>query len=163
MRITLTSGADAVSVANNVKPIDENSNSPSRSDLTRLREQLAPLYEDPEIDLVVLFGSRAAGEGHAESDIDLAIRGEAPLDLVAVTNRVTRLLRTDRVDLVDLRRASPLLLREVARRGWLLYERSPGLYVMFSSLAHRRYVDTAKLRAAQREAIRNFLRERGVA
>ncbi len=146
-----------------MKPQDEPAGMKTNPDLSRLREQLSPLYENPEIDLVILFGSRAAGEMHAESDIDLALQGRGPLDLVAMTNQVTQLLRTDRVDVVDLRRASPVMMMEVVRGGVLLYEQSPGLYVTFCSLAHRRYVDTAKLRNAQRDAIQRFLRARGVA
>ncbi len=80
-----------------------------------------------------------------------------------MTNLVTQLLHVNTVDLVDLRRATPLLMMEVARGGHLLYERMPGGYATFCSLAHRRYVDTAKLRVGQRETIRQFLRERGAA
>lgn len=117
-------------------------------DLNRLKEQLGPLLANPDVQLVMLFGSATSGALHAESDLDLAIQGRRPLDLVEVTNQVMRLLRTDRVDVVDLRRASPLLMMEIARGGRLLYERAPGLYVAFCSLAHWRYVDTAKLRVA---------------
>lgn len=132
-------------------------------DLNRLKERLGPLMASPDVQLVVLFGSAITGALHPGSDLDLAIQGQGPLDLVEVTTQVMRLLRTDRVDVVDLRRASPLLMMEVARGGQVLYERTPGLYVAFCSLAHRRYVDTAKLRVAQQAAIQQFLRARGVA
>ena len=128
-----------------------------------VRERLAPLFADPDIDLVIVFGSVAGGVTRADSDLDLAVRGLKPLDLVSLTNTITRLLHADAVDVVDLRRASPLLMMEVVRGGRLLYERTPGSYVAFCSLAHRRYVDTAKLRVAQREVIRYFLRDRGAA
>ncbi len=45
------------------------------------------------------------------------------------------------------------------RNAFVVWQ-GPGWRVV---LAHRRYVDTAKLRAAQREFIQHFLRERGVA
>lgn len=131
--------------------------------IVQLRERLAPLFANPAIELVILFGSMASGTGHTESDLDLAVRGSGVLDLVALTNDVTRLLHMDDVDLVDLRRASPLLTMEVARKGRLLYEKTPGSYPAFCSLAHRRYIDTSKLRIAQRETIRQFLRDRGAA
>jgi uncharacterized protein len=134
----------------------------SRS-IAQLREHLAPLCADPDINLVILFGSAASGSTHAESDLDLAVAGKDPLDLVRFTNVITRLLHTDAVDLVDLQHASPLLMMEVVRGGRLIYERVPGSYLAFCSLAHRRYVDTAKLRDAQREAIQHFLRRRGAA
>jgi predicted nucleotidyltransferase len=128
-----------------------------------LCRRLAPLSADPDIDLAVLFGSVATGETRADSDVDLALLGRHPLDLVRLSNVVTQLLQTDAVDVVDLRRASPLLQNEVVKGGRLIYERVPGAYPAFCSLAHRRYVDTAKLRIAQREAIQQFLRERGAA
>jgi hypothetical protein len=74
-----------------------------------------------------------------------------------MTNRVTRLLRSDAVDIVDLRTASPLLKYAALRDGKLLYERSPGLYLSAFSLAFRRYIDTKKLRDARRSAIRDYL------
>lgn len=128
-----------------------------------IRERLAPLFADPGIDLVILFGSVAEGVARADSDLDIAVRGRQPLDLVSLTNTITRLLHADAVDVVDLRRASPLLMMEVVRGGRLLYERTPGSYVSLYSLAHRRYVDTAKLRVAQRDTIQRFLQDRGAA
>jgi len=137
-------------------------NKTAQLDERRLAEQLAPLFHRPEIRLVVLFGSAATGRRHGGSDLDLAILGDTPLDLVELTNRVITLTHVNDVDLVDLRRAPPLLAMEVARHGRLLHERSAGDYAQFVSLAYRRYVDTAKLRAAQKEAIAGFLRERGL-
>lgn len=128
-----------------------------------LRERLAPLCVDPNIELIILFGSVATGVSHAESDLDLAVQGKGQLDLVSLTNAITQLLHRDAVDVVDLRRASPLLMMEVVRGGRLLYERAAGSYAAFCSLAHRRYVDAAKLRIAQRETIQQFLLDRGVA
>lgn len=128
-----------------------------------LANQLAPLFARPDIQLVILYGSAATGRTHRRSDLDLAILGDQPLDLIELTNQVIILTHRNEADVVDLRRASPLLAMEVARSGRPLYERSPGLYAQFCSLAYRRYVDTAKLRNAQKQAIARFLRARGVA
>jgi predicted nucleotidyltransferase len=51
----------------------------------QLRERLAPLFADEKIEMVILFGSMATGAARAESDVDVAIRGTGPLDLVALT------------------------------------------------------------------------------
>jgi predicted nucleotidyltransferase len=128
-----------------------------------LVNQLAPLCARPDIQLVILFGSAATGRMHGRSDLDLAILGDEPLDLIDLTNQVMILTHRNEADVVDLRRTSPLLAMEVARSGRPLYERSRGLYAQFCSLAYRRYVDTAKLREAQKAAIASFLRERGLA
>lgn len=122
-----------------------------------LRASLVPLTEDPAVRLVVLFGSAAGDAPGRPHDLDLAFLSDAPIEAVDLTNRLTRLLREDAVDVVDLRRAPPLLAARVAERGVPLYERAPGEFACFRSLAWRRYVDTAKLRRLQHESIHRML------
>ena len=140
----------------------ENTLTPSRDDERELKQSLAPLCAQSQNRLIVLFGSMSKGATTSRSDLDLAILADEPLDLVDVTNRVTTMIHVSDVDVVDLRRASPLLAMEVARHGRLLYERAPGEYAEFCSLAQRRYADTAKLRAGKKVAIAQFLKARGV-
>lgn len=111
----------------------------------------------PDLELVVLFGSTAKGRRRAGSDVDVAVRCAGPADLDVLHGVLAPALRTDRLDLVDLRRAGPTLAMEVARSGRLLFESRPGAFREFQSLASRRYCDTAKLRRAQHRAIRVFL------
>lgn len=111
----------------------------------------------PDLELLVLFGSTATGRATQRSDVDLAVRCGGLADLDAIYLALAPRLRTDRLDLVDLRRAGPLLAFQVARTGTLLHERRPGAFREFQSLASRRYCDTAKLRRAQRRAIQAFL------
>ncbi len=117
----------------------------------------------PELELLVLFGSAVKGRARSRSDIDLGVRCGGPADLDALYLAIAPRLGTDRLDLVDLRRADPLLAFEVARTGRLLFERQPGVFRRFQSLASRRYCDTAKLRHAQRRAIHAFLEREGLA
>lgn len=110
--------------------------------------------------LVVLFGSRAKGTARPSSDVDLGfISNEDWLDL---TNECVRLLRTDRVDVVDLARASPLLAMAVTRYGRPLHEGEPAAWASFSSLSLRRYCDTAKLRRLREKGIRDYIRSKGL-
>ncbi len=122
-----------------------------------IRSRLEPLYHDSGLQLIVLFGSLAKGRRNRRSDIDLAFLYDVPFDIVQVTNRVSQLLRSDAIDVVDLRTASPLLKFSAMQDGKALYERSPGIFSSFYSIAFRRYVDTKKLRDAQRLAVRNYL------
>jgi len=80
-------------------------------------ERLRPLFEDESIRLVILFGSLAGGEGEGAGDIDIAVGADDGLDVIGLTNRITRLLREDAVDVVDLRGAPPLLKARRARAG----------------------------------------------
>lgn len=126
-----------------------------------IRNKLSPLFQDAGLRLILLFGSSVSGKVHKRSDIDLAFLFDKPADILALTNRVIRLLHTDNVDVVDLRRSSPLLKFSAVRSGRLLYERAPGMFNEFYSLAFRMYVDTKKLRDAQAVAIKQFLKSRG--
>lgn len=129
-----------------------------------MAERLADLGQvEPAVELVVLFGSAAKGRARPRSDVDIAVRGDGPADLDALYLILAPRVGTDRLDLVDLRRAGPLLAFEVARHGRLLFERAPGAFRGFQALASRRYCDTAKLRRAQERAIRVFLERQGLA
>ncbi len=109
------------------------------------------------LELVVLFGSLAVGRLHKESDIDVGFLFDRSADVMDLVNRVTRMLGSDNVDVVDLRRASPLLRYAAAQKGIALYEREPGSFIRFYSLSYRMYVDTKKLRQARARAIERFL------
>ena len=130
-------------------------------------EQLAEQLEDlreiaPSVDLVVLFGSVARGRSRPESDTDVAVRCDGPVDLDALYLLLAPRLAASRLDLVDLRRTGSLLAFQVARHGRLLYERDAGAFRSFQSLASRRYCDTDKLRRAQRRSIHAFLERQGL-
>jgi len=129
--------------------------------IDEIKAKLAPLFEEEALQLVLLFGSQSSGQIHPESDIDLGFLYDEAVDLLELTNKVIQLLRKDRVDVIDLRRANSLLCFSAARQGKLLYERCPGLFNSFYSLSFRRYIDTKKLRDARQRAIDNFLEARG--
>lgn len=88
---------------------------------------------------------------------------DGPADLDALYLALAPRLGTDRLDLIDLRRAGPLLAMAVARTGRPLFERESGAFREFQSLASRRYCDTDKLRRAGRRAIYVFLEREGLA
>jgi predicted nucleotidyltransferase len=127
-----------------------------------IKDKLAPLLEEEGLELVILFGSAATGRRHQRSDIDLAFLFKGPVDILSLANRVIKLLQTDSVDVVDLRGASPLLRYAATKNGRLLYQRGEGLFNQFYSLAARSYIDTKKLRDAQRAYIARYLGSRGL-
>lgn len=130
--------------------------------IEEIRDMLSPLFNDEGLRLVLIFGSVVLGKVHRRSDIDLAFLFDKPVDILTLTNRVIKLLHTDNVDVIAMRDASPLLRFSVAKNGRVLYERTPGLFNEFYSLAFRMYVDTKKLREAQRASICHFLEARGL-
>jgi predicted nucleotidyltransferase len=130
--------------------------------IEEIRERLVPLFKERDLRLILLFGSALTGAVHKKSDIDLAFLFDRPVDILSMTNSVIRLLHTDKVDVIDLKHASPLLKYSVAQKGRPLYEKSLGIFNEFYSLAFRMYVDTRKLREARETAIKYFLESRGL-
>ncbi len=116
----------------------------------------------PDLRLLVLFGSTAKGRAGRRSDVDLGVQCDRAADLDGLHVAIASRLRTERVDLVDLRRAGPLLAFEVARTGRVLFERRPGAFREFQSLASRRYSDSEKFRRSQRHALHAFLAREGL-
>ena len=121
-----------------------------------LRESLRPLWDRGEFLLVVLFGSWATGRGGPHSDLDLAFLPRNGMDETVTTSEVIRLTHWNEVDVVNLRHADPLTAREVAERGIVVFAHDASEFTEFRSLAFRRYVDSAKLRRAQRQALDRF-------
>lgn len=129
-------------------------------DIENLRRALFPLASSERLRLVVLFGSAARNAGDAR-DLDLGIDAGRPCDAVGLTNRLSTLLGRSDVDVVDLRRADPVLLRAVAEDGIPLYEAEPGAFGRFHSLAFRRFFDTSKLREMEHREIHERLERLG--
>lgn len=107
------------------------------------------------LELVVVFGSVARSDP-APHDVDLGVISAGPADLLDATNRFVQATGTSAVDVVDLRRANPVLLMCVAREGIPLYESRPSRFTEFASLAMRRYADTKKFRDAVRDELRAY-------
>ena len=100
-----------------------------------------------DVDLVVLFGSRAQGTHRANSDWDVGIRFHAKpqqaLRLYGLDAELAEAMdcSSDHIDVVDLDQAPYLLQRVVAEQGQVLFERQPGLFAGYCSKAIRQWAD----------------------
>lgn len=122
-------------------------------------DTLGAVCREHELDLVVLFGSRARGEVRADSDSDLGVlrsRGKVPpRERLRLGFRLGLVLGLPNVDLVDLRTAPPLLKHQAGSAGRVLYEREPGLFRLFQVYAWKLYLDDERqLRRLDAEGIR---------
>ena len=109
----------------------------------------------PDVQLLVLFGSRVKDYADDKSDWDVAIQTTLGtykgFDQLVLQDEIAQLLNisSDKIDLVHLRYCSPLLAFTVAREGQLIYEDEPATFHRFQVRAAKVYADTAKLRRLQ--------------
>lgn len=92
--------------------------------IARIIEQFAAV---PEIEQVILYGSRAKGNFKTGSDIDMVIKGEpvSHSQLLSLENRLDDLMLPYSIDLSLLHQISnPDLLDHIKRVGVVIYERS---------------------------------------
>jgi len=95
----------------------------------------------PGLEALLLFGSRARGDAHEGSDWDIGYIASAPFDAGALLAAIVETVDSDRVDLVDLSRASGLLRYRAARDGRLLFEARPRRAEQFRLNAAQFYCD----------------------
>ncbi len=95
------------------------------------------------LDALWVFGSEASGQAIASSDVDLAALFASPPPLGALLAARARIedIVGRPVDLVDLDRASPVLVMQVLRHGRLVAERNASHRVRFVASAPGRYED----------------------
>src|SRR5439155_3221473 len=83
------------------------------------------------LDLLVLFGSRARADEHAASDWDLGYAASTAFDPDRFLAAIVDDIGTDRIDVVDLTRATALLRFRAARDGRPLFAATAGAFDRF--------------------------------
>lgn len=109
-------------------------------------EALKKVFEDDERILAAyLFGSKARENDVKGSDIDIAVLlSSIPEDLLDyylhLLNKLSEILG-DKLDLIILNTAPPLLKHQVIKRGKLIYARSQRSRIIFEAFAQCEYLD----------------------
>ena len=124
----------------------------------------AALRTGPPVRLAVLFGSAACARNRPESDVDVAILApESGFDESGevTLHRELALAARKNLDLVRLERASTLLRWQIAIKGVVLVEASPGEFARFRARAASEYIEYAPALAYHGEIFRRRLVEQG--
>jgi hypothetical protein len=114
------------------------------------------LDERREVRLAYLFGSAVRGHARRSSDLDIAALFEAPPDPGEIDRLASQLEHAarQRVDLVILDTAPPLLAHEIIATGRVLVCRDERQRVSFEARTTARYLGTAHLRRVQHAYLR---------
>lgn len=121
-------------------------------------DNLEKIVKKLNISLIILFGSQATRTLSQKSDFDIAVFSRKSLDIKARSQLLSVLaekfnIDEDKIDLVEISNASPLLQFQISSQGKLLWGDSLD-FVRFKVLAWKRYLDTAKLRNAREKHLR---------
>jgi uncharacterized protein len=115
-------------------------------DIKSIQSKIKALATSHDLSLVVLFGSQAIGNTHAQSDIDIAVIGKHVSDKSKITRDFCAIFKRDDVEVVNLSNASPTLMHSVVKDGVLLHEKENGDFLKWKLYAIWVWLDTAWLR-----------------
>lgn len=110
-----------------------------RSNRKKQIEKLAKRYN---LTLLLLFGSQATGHTHSESDVDVAYLSDRVLSFneeIGLNTELTQVFQNNQISLVNLKKAPPLLLKQIATRAVVLSESVPHAFEELYLRALRSY------------------------
>lgn len=119
-----------------------------KSTATNKKELLGKIAQKYSLELVLLFGSRAQKKNHRESDFDIAYLSKKDLNLKEESKLIVELapiFQSENIDLVNLRKAPPLLFYAIAKDCKALYERSPLSFANLRAYSFKKYIETKSL------------------
>ncbi len=101
------------------------------------------LKKDKRILICYLFGSRTS-ENRPHSDLDIAVYTSSDFswqDYYLLYGEITKALKSDRVDLIWLNNAEPILSFEIIRNGKVIYHVDDDLLNEFELKTKKNYYD----------------------
>lgn len=124
------------------------------------KSEIAVLAEKYGITLLILFGSQATGKTHAGSDADLAFvskRKLSPREISECAFDLSSLVEFSRIELIDVRDAPPLLLKNIATAGIVVYEAEPQIFARFRIYAIKCFMEAQKILSLRAASLNAFL------
>ena len=115
-------------------------------DTEAIRPKITEIAQRYDLDIVVLFGSQATGRTHPKSDVDIGVISRNKFDIIKLMVDMDKVFKRDDVEVVDLSRVSPTLMRAIVVDGKLLYEREQAIFLKWKFYAIKTWMDTDWLR-----------------
>lgn len=132
------------------------------------QQKIKKLAKKYDLKLLLLFGSRLKNKKflHPESDMDIAYVGQGELtgeEIINFNCDLIDIFKHDKIDVVDLKKAPPLLFFEISKNSLLLFGKEMD-YLEFKAMAFKRFIDAQSLFELEelllkkrQESLRNFL------
>lgn len=128
--------------------------------IEKIKRIIPKFAEKHNLFLVLLFGSQASGKTHSKSDTDIAFLAEKKISLreIAKMNfELSQEIKIGNIEMVQLNGAQPFLLKQVAEKSILLYEKEPSLFAQFKIYAIKRHMEAKKLFTLREASFNKFL------
>lgn len=117
--------------------------------LEKNKEVVEKIAQKYEIELFLLFGSRAIkNKAHAKSDFDVAYLSKNNLTLLqeaSLSFDLSKVIKSEDIDLVNIKKASPLLFYAITRGCVVIYEKKPLIFDSLAAYAFKKYIETKPL------------------
>jgi predicted nucleotidyltransferase len=117
-------------------------------DTAHIKPKIQEIAEKYGLSLVVLFGSQATGQTHKESDIDVAYQSDQKISFdeeIQIDADLIELFKNNDVQLVNVKKASPLFLKKIVENAIVLYEKNRGIFTDLLLYSLRMYEEAGVL------------------
>lgn len=127
-------------------------------------QKIKEIAKKYDLDLLLLFGSQVKDKKylHQESDFDVAYLSKRNLDLMEEARLICDLMPifgSERVDLANIKRAGPLLLKQIFEAHKVLFCRDLNIYYQYKIYAIRKYIEAKPLFELERRYINKTLKK----
>lgn len=117
-------------------------------DDTKIKSKINELALKYQLSMVLLFGSRAKGQENISSDFDIAYLSKKKLDLMDESRLVCDLMeifRSDKIDIVNIRKAPPLLMKHIFNNNKILFCADKKNYDAYRTYSLKKYIEAKPL------------------
>ena len=116
--------------------------------MSKKKDHIDKIAKKYKLKLLLLFGSRADGSFYKSSDFDIAYYSEKDLSLMDEARMIVDLapfIKSEDIDLVNMKKAPPLLLYAIFLKPKILYVKVPFLFYNLRTYAFKKYVEAKPL------------------
>jgi len=112
------------------------------------KDLINKIVQKYSLELLLLFGSQVSGKTSKESDFDVAYLSKEDLDLEKEAELIVDLaplFKSENIDLVNIKKAPPLLLYAITRNCRIIFEKEPLMFANLRAYAFKKYIETKPL------------------